>query len=93
MFDGVHLWSYFHHQSIERQGKKNNLETSLLTFWPHPRKIFNPNDDLKLLQHFRRETFFFTRKRLELTLYFTKFDEHFRNLTGEEFIREILIKN
>ena len=44
MFDGVHLGHISIINQLKDKAKKNNLETSLLTFWPHPRKIFNPND-------------------------------------------------
>ena len=91
MFDGVHLGHISIINQLKDEAKKNNLETSLLTFWPHPRKIFNPNDDLKLLNTLEEKLFLLEKAGIDI-LFLQKFDEHFRNLTGEEFIREILIK-
>ena len=91
MFDGVHLGHISIINQLKDKTKKNNLETSLLTFWPHPRKIFNPNDDLKLLNTLEEKLFLLEKSGID-SLFLQKFDEHFRNLTGEEFIREILIK-
>ena len=57
-FDGVHIG----HQSIISQlntvAKDKNLECAILTFWPHPRTIFFPNDDLKLLNTIEEKTYF-----------------------------------
>ena len=49
MFDGVHLG----HQKIlallNDEAKKNEGESLLLTFNPHPRFVFDTNADLKIL--------------------------------------------
>lgn len=91
MFDGAHLG----HQSIINQLKKvslaKNLETGILTFWPHPRKIFNPEFDLKLLNTIEEKTYFLEKHGVQ-NLFLKEFDEEFRNLTGEEFVKKILIE-
>lgn len=91
MFDGVHLG----HQSIIRKlnaiSETKNLESAVLTFWPHPRTIFNPNDDLKLLNTLDEKTYLLQKNTIR-HLFLKEFDEAFRNLTGEEFVRQILVK-
>lgn len=91
MFDGVHLG----HISIINQLKKissdKNFETALLTFWPHPRKVFNPNDELKLLNTLEEKLFLLQKAGLDV-IFLKEFDEEFRNLTGEEFIKQILVE-
>ncbi|MBW8362296.1 MAG: bifunctional riboflavin kinase/FAD synthetase [Kaistella sp.] len=91
MFDGVHLG----HQSIIRKlnaiSEKKNLESAVLTFWPHPRTIFNPNDDLKLLNTLDEKTYLLQKNGIR-HLFLKEFDEAFRNLNGEEFVRQILVK-
>lgn len=91
MFDGAHLG----HQSIINQLKKvslaKNLETGILTFWPHPRKIFNPEFDLKLLNTIEEKTYFLEKHGVQ-NLFLKEFNEEFRNLTGEEFVKKILIE-
>jgi riboflavin kinase/FMN adenylyltransferase len=90
MFDGVHRG----HETIIHQMQKiahdKNHVTALLTFWPHPRTIFNPNDDLKLLNTLEEKISLLKDTRIHL-LFLKEFDEDFRNLTGEEFIRQILV--
>lgn len=91
MFDGVHLG----HQSIINQLHKvsaeQHLETAILTFWPHPRTIFNPEFDLKLLNTIEEKTYFLHKYGV-LHLFLKQFDEDFRNLNGEEFVKQILVK-
>ena len=90
MFDGVH----FGHQSIINQlntvAKNKNLESAILTFWPHPRIIFNPEDDLKLLNTIEEKTYFLQKHGIQ-HLFLQEFNEEFRNLTGEEFVKQILV--
>ena len=90
MFDGVHIG----HQSIIRKlnaiSAEKNLESAILTFWPHPRTFFNPHDDLKLLNTIEEKTYFLEKHGLQ-NLFLKEFDEDFRNLTGEEFVTQILV--
>lgn len=91
MFDGVHLG----HQSIinklNRISESKNLESGILTFWPHPRKVFNPRDDLKLLNTIEEKTYLLQKNGLQ-QLFLKEFDEDFRNLAGEEFVKQILVE-
>ncbi|KIA83433.1 riboflavin biosynthesis protein RibF [Kaistella solincola] len=91
MFDGVHRG----HQSIINQlkavAKAKNLESGILTFWPHPRLIFNPEDDLKLLNTLDEKTTLLKNFGIE-NLFLKEFDQDFRNLTGEEFVRKVLVE-
>ncbi|MDP2453918.1 MULTISPECIES: bifunctional riboflavin kinase/FAD synthetase [unclassified Kaistella] len=91
MFDGVHLG----HQSIinklNRISESKNLESGILTFWPHPRKVFNPRDDLKLLNTIEEKTYLLRKNGLQ-QLFLKEFDEDFRNLAGEEFVKQILVE-
>ena len=91
MFDGVHRG----HQSIINQlkavAKAKNLESGILTFWPHPRLIFKPEDDLKLLNTLSEKSQLLEKFGVE-NLFLKEFDEDFRNLTGEEFVRQILVE-
>lgn len=90
MFDGVHRG----HQSIISEivsiGKEKNLKPAVLTFWPHPRLVFNPNDDLKLLNTIEEKSELIERFGIH-HLFLQEFDKDFRNLTGEEFVKKILV--
>ena len=91
MFDGVHLGHKSIINELQKVGSDNNLETAILTFWPHPRFVFNPNEDLKLLNTLDEKKFLIEKYGIN-NLFLKEFDEEFRNLTGEEFVRQILIK-
>ena len=90
MFDGVHLGHKSIIDELIKAGSENNMETAVLTFWPHPRFVFNPNENLKLLNTLEEKTFLMEKYNIE-NLFLKEFDEEFRNLTGEEFVRQILV--
>lgn len=90
MFDGVHLGHQYILKELTNKGQENDYETAVLTFWPHPRFVFNPNEDLKLLNTIEEKTQLIEKLGID-NLFQKEFDEDFRNLTGEEFVRQILI--
>jgi riboflavin kinase/FMN adenylyltransferase len=90
MFDGVHLGHKCIIDELKKVGTENHLETAILTFWPHPRFVFNPNEDLKLLNTLDEKTSLIDKYGIN-NLFLKEFDDEFRNLTGEEFVRQILI--
>lgn len=90
MFDGVHLGHKSIVDELIKVGSENNLETAVLTFWPHPRFVFNPNENLKLLNTLEEKQSLLEKCGID-TLFLKEFDEEFRNLTGEEFVRQILV--
>jgi len=90
MFDGVHLGHKCIIDELKKLGSAHNLETAILTFWPHPRFVFNPNEDLKLLNTLDEKTLLMEKYGIN-NLFLKEFDEEFRNLTGEEFVRQILV--
>ena len=91
MFDGVHFGHISIINLLKSVAQENNLETAILTFWPHPRKVFNPNDELKLLNTLNEKLNLLENANLDV-VFLKSFDENFRNLTGEEFVRQILVQ-
>lgn len=91
MFDGVHLGHKSIIDELKKLGSKHDLETAILTFWPHPRFVFNPNEDLKLLNTLEEKTSLLDKYGIK-NLFLQEFDEEFRNLTGDEFVKQILIE-
>lgn len=91
-FDGVH----FGHQKILKRvveaAKRENGESVVITFWPHPRLILYPNhgDGLKLLNTFDEKAKLIEQQGIDhlVTIPFTK---EFSQLTSQEFIQQILI--
>ncbi|WP_345988122.1 bifunctional riboflavin kinase/FAD synthetase [Chryseobacterium sp. Chry.R1] len=90
MFDGVHLGHKCIIDELKKIGAENQLETAILTFWPHPRFVFNPNEDLKLLNTLEEKKLLIDKYGIN-NLFLKEFDEEFRNLTGEDFVRQVLI--
>ena len=48
-FDGIHLGHKKILNELVGQAKKRNGKSILITFWPHPRNILNPNISVELL--------------------------------------------
>lgn len=91
MFDGVHLGHQGLINGLKHIASEKGLEPSILTFWPHPRLVFNPNEPLKLLNTIQEKTDLLQKFGVQ-NLFLQSFDEAFRNLSGEAFVREILVK-
>ena len=90
MFDGVHKG---HQEIIKRllkYAKIENLESALLTFWPHPRKVLQPESDLKLLNTLEEKLQLLKDYGIQ-KVFLQEFNEEFRNLTGEEFVKDRLV--
>ncbi|MCX2745244.1 bifunctional riboflavin kinase/FAD synthetase [Mangrovivirga sp. M17] len=90
-FDGVHKGHQKIIERIKTIADKNNGETVLITYWPHPRFVLNPDDDsLKLLNTFEEKAALLEEMGIDHLIKFT-FDKKFSSQTSEEFIKNILI--
>ncbi|MCG2792543.1 MAG: bifunctional riboflavin kinase/FAD synthetase [Weeksellaceae bacterium] len=90
MFDGVHLGHLSIINTLNEIADKENLESAILSFWPHPRKFLNPNDDVKMLNTLEEKLELLEKSGIQ-NLFLKTFDEDFRNLTGVEFCEQILV--
>ncbi len=89
-FDGVHLG----HQAIISQllkaSEKENLESVILTFFPHPRMVLQEKFPIKLINTIEER-----KELLEKTginhLIIHPFTKEFSRLTALEFVRDILV--
>lgn len=91
-FDGVHLGHQKILSRLREIAQKENGETVVLTFWPHPRLVLHPEDtSLKLLNTFEEKAGLLKAQGIEhlLRIPFTK---EFSQLTSEEFIFKILVQ-
>lgn len=91
-FDGVHIGHQKILQRVFEEAKKNEGESVLFTFFPHPKMILNPlNHGVELIQT-RSEKY---QKLADLGLQHlieVPFTRDFSNLTAEEFIEDFLVK-
>lgn len=90
-FDGVH----FGHQKIINRlcelAKATGGESVILTFFPHPRMIIDPeNQDLKLINTINEKAKILTDLGVD-HLIITPFTRDFSNLTATAYIKEILV--
>ncbi|MCS4226882.1 bifunctional riboflavin kinase/FAD synthetase [Sphingobacterium sp. BIGb0165] len=90
-FDGVHIG----HQKIlvhlKEAAQKINGETILLTFFPHPRLIINPDDDsLRLINDIEEKVSQLGKVGID-HLIIIPFSRDFSNQTPEEYISNVLV--
>lgn len=90
MFDGVHLGHLSIINTLNKIAKKEHLESAILSFWPHPRKFLNPDDDVKMLNTLEEKLELLEKSGIQ-NIFLKTFDEEFRNLTGTEFCKQILV--
>ena len=91
-FDGVHLGHQKILQRLHEIAKKNQGESVVITFWPHPRMILRPTElPLKLLNTFEEKAVLLRQQQVDhlIRIPFTK---EFSQLTSLEFISKILVQ-
>lgn len=90
-FDGVH---YGHQKIIKRLcelAKTTGGESVILTFFPHPRLIIDPeNHDLKMINTIDEKARILANLGVD-HLIITPFTRDFSNLSPEEYIKNILV--
>lgn len=91
-FDGLHLG---HQQLINRLlllSKQHQAESTVLTFWPHPRMVLHGDDvDLQLLNTIDERIEIFERLGIDHLIVYP-FTEAFSKLSAQEFIQHILLE-
>jgi riboflavin kinase/FMN adenylyltransferase len=92
-FDGVH----FGHQKIIKQlvakAKADQGESVILTFFPHPRMIIDPeNQDLKMINTINEKAEILKELGVD-HLIITPFTRDFSNQLPEDYIQNILVNN
>ncbi len=90
-FDGVHIGHRKIIDKIVENCKKDNLESTILTFFPHPRMVLQHNSDIKLLNTIDEKIQLLEKTGLQ-NLIIHKFDKSFSELSAEEFVSEVLVK-
>lgn len=89
-FDGVHLGHRKILNSLINIGKSTNSETVLVTFFPHPRIVLFPDQELKLINTMNENIALFKSYDIDHVI-FQPFDKDFSRITSLEYIRDILI--
>lgn len=90
-FDGVHLGHQKILSRLKKIAKKNNGETVLLTFDPHPRKILFNDQNIKLINTLDEKIRILQSLGLD-HLVVCPFTKAFSNLSAKEYVEELLVK-
>lgn len=90
-FDGVHLGHQTILKKIVEEAKATHGQSILITFWPHPRFVLNPNAPLKLLSTFEEKAQFVADLGVDYLMK-VAFTPAFSSLSAEAFVRKILIE-
>jgi riboflavin kinase/FMN adenylyltransferase len=90
-FDGVHLGHTAILDRICNIAKQENLESVLLTFFPHPRLVVNNDAEIKLLNTMSEKAILLEQKGIQ-NFIIHPFDKLFSELSPREFVEQVLIK-
>lgn len=91
-FDGVHLGHQQIIKELTQQAKQSGGESVILTFFPHPRMILNPeNHALKMINTMAEKANILQQLGVD-HLIITPFTRDFSNLSAEAYIKEVLIE-
>jgi riboflavin kinase/FMN adenylyltransferase len=91
-FDGVHVGHQKILHRLKEIASKNNGETVVITFWPHPQMVLHPeNHSLKLLNTFEEKAALIKAEGIQhlLRIEFTK---EFSHISSLDFIQKILVE-
>ncbi len=91
-FDGVHIG---HRKILERlinSAKKLDLQSTVLTFFPHPRMVLQKDADIKLLNTVEEKAGIMKQIGLD-NLIVHPFTKKFSRLSATDFVRDILVND
>lgn len=92
-FDGVHLGHKKILNNLVKEAEKTNSEPVVLTLYPHPRKILDPNfKDLFLLNTIEEKAQLLEKAGIKHLIIYP-FTKEFASLSSCDFIEKILHKN
>lgn len=90
-FDGVHVGHQKILQRLNEIAAKNNGETVVISFWPHPRLILKPEEPfMKLLNTFEEKAELLRQQGIN-HLIRIPFTREFSQISSQEFITKILV--
>lgn len=91
VYDGVHAGHKHILQNLTQYASQIQAKTLLLTFYPHPRKVLYPEQEIFLLNTLQERLEILSTQDLDYTWVYP-FDKEFSNLTAIEFIEKIIVQ-
>ena len=89
-FDGVHLGHAAILKKLTQNTQNGTFESTVLTFFPHPRMVLQGKSDLKLLNTINEKIELLEKIGID-NLIIHPFDEKFAELNAEAFVSTILV--
>jgi len=89
-FDGVHIGHKAILQRLVTTAKKEELDSVLLTFFPHPRMVLQTDSNIKLINSIAERIELIEQTGLDHII-IHPFTHAFSRLTALEFVRDILV--
>ncbi len=90
-FDGVHIGHKAILKRLAETAKNENLDSVVLTFFPHPRMVLQQMEELKLINTIEERVQLLQKTGLD-HLVVHPFTHAFSRLTAAEFVCDILVK-
>ncbi|MCB0465183.1 MAG: bifunctional riboflavin kinase/FAD synthetase [Aequorivita sp.] len=91
-FDGVHIGHKAILKRVVETAKKEDLDSVVLTFFPHPRMVLQENVDIKLINTIDERTELIEKTGID-HLVIHPFTHAFSRLTALEYVRDILVNS
>jgi len=88
-FDGVHIGHQALIEKLIAESKKRKLTPAVMTFEPHPKEFFTPENAPTRLTTLREKLEFFLDYGIE-KVFVCAFNQKFSNISSEVFIHQIL---
>jgi len=88
-FDGVHIGHQALIEKLIAESKKRKLTPAVMTFEPHPKEFFTPENAPTRLTTLREKLEFFLSYGIE-KVFVCAFNQKFSNISSEVFINQIL---
>ena len=88
-FDGIHIGHQKIIESLVSLAKKQKIQSTILTFFPHPRMILQQESDIKLIDTLEEKKNELEKLGVD-NLIIHPFSKSFSRLTAVEFCRDIL---
>jgi len=90
-FDGVHMGHKVILNEVHSYGRKTGVETVLLTFEPHPRKLIFPDQPIQILTPLDKKVGLITNEGIQ-HIVVVPFTREFANMSAEEYVSDFLVK-
>ncbi|CAG0973477.1 riboflavin kinase / FMN adenylyltransferase [Methylophilaceae bacterium] len=88
-FDGMHLGHQALLHKLTEAAQARGLKSAVMTFEPHPREFFAPDNAPSRLTSLREKLEFFAETGVEYA-YVCHFNQRFAQVTAEDFMHQIL---